>query len=191
MIAALPFYLGLATTAEPLVATMLGSKWMEAAPIVRLLALAMPFMTLQVLFSPACDALGRPGVGVRNGATGALILTIAFLIGVRWGGTGLAAAWIVGYPLYLAISCRRSLPVIGVRGRDLLGAVAAPTIAALVMAAGVVGLDLMLPPLAAPLRLAALVVAGGTIYAGALAVIAPGAIREVVVILRRQPIQAD
>ena len=69
-LAACPFYLGLAATAEPLVLTILGDKWAEAAPIVRLLALAMPLMTLQVLFSPACDAMGRPGVGVRNGAAG-------------------------------------------------------------------------------------------------------------------------
>ena len=61
MIAALPFYFGLAATAEPLVLTVLGDKWRETIPIVHLLALAMPFMTLQVLFSPACDARGRPG----------------------------------------------------------------------------------------------------------------------------------
>ena len=48
MFAALPFYIGLAATAEPLVLTMLGEKWAAAAPIVRLLALAMPFMTLQL-----------------------------------------------------------------------------------------------------------------------------------------------
>ena len=77
MIAALPFYFGLAATAEPLVLTVLGEKWREAAPVVHLLALAMPFMTLQVLLQPACDACGRPGIGVRNGAVGALVLTIA------------------------------------------------------------------------------------------------------------------
>src|SRR3546814_8989793 len=36
MIAALPFYLGLAVTAEPLVLTMLGENWRAAIPIVHL-----------------------------------------------------------------------------------------------------------------------------------------------------------
>ena len=40
MVAALPFYFGLAATAEPLVLTMLGDKWREAIPVVHLLALA-------------------------------------------------------------------------------------------------------------------------------------------------------
>ena len=59
---------------------MLGQKWAEAAPVVRILALAMPLMTMLVLYSPACDAIGRPDVGVRNGAEGAAILTVAFVI---------------------------------------------------------------------------------------------------------------
>src|SRR3546814_21148185 len=82
---------------------MRGEKWRAAIPIVHLLAFAMPCMTVQVLFTPACDARGRPGIGVWNGAAGSVIMVAAFLIGVRWGPTGLAWAWIGGYPLYLAV----------------------------------------------------------------------------------------
>src|SRR3546814_14561309 len=98
MIAALPFYLGLAVTAEPLVLTMLGEKWRAAIPIVHLLAFAMPFMTVQVLFTPACAARGRPGIGVWNGATGSVIMVAAFLIGVRWGQIGRASGRERGWP---------------------------------------------------------------------------------------------
>src|SRR3546814_2995446 len=66
MIAALPFYLGLAVTAEPLVLTMLAEKWRAAIAIVHLLACAMPFMKVQVPFTPACATRGRPGIGVWN-----------------------------------------------------------------------------------------------------------------------------
>ena len=108
MAAALPFYAGLAATATPLVAVALGPRWAAAAPVVRLLALAMPFMTLQVLLTPASDAAGRPGIGVRNGATGAALLTAGFLVGVQWGPEGLAAAWLGAYPLYLVTSLYRT-----------------------------------------------------------------------------------
>src|SRR6185436_15096618 len=53
MLAALPFYFGLAVTARPLVLTFLGAKWSEVVPLVPILALAMPLMTLQILFGPA------------------------------------------------------------------------------------------------------------------------------------------
>lgn len=172
MTAALPFYLGLAVTADPLVLTALGPKWREAAPIVHLLALAMPFMTLQVLLTPACDACGRPGIGVRNGATGAAILTAAFLIGVYWGPVGLGYAWIAAYPLYLAASLHRALPVIGARLRDLVAAIAQPVMASVAMAILVALVDRTLPALAPQPRLAILVATGAATYAGWLSLFA-------------------
>lgn len=183
MLAALPFYFGLAATAEPLVLTMLGEKWAEAVPIVRLLALAMPFMTLQVLFSPACDALGRPGIGVSNGATGSLILAVSFIVGVNWGTTGLAVAWIAAYPLYLAINCWRALPVIGARLRDVAAAAAPPLMASAIMALGVTLVDQAIDLPALP-RLAILVATGAAIYAAFLFVFARDRVNETLALVR-------
>ena len=189
MVAAFPFYLGLAATAQPLVTTVLGPKWAEMAPVVHLLALAMPFMTLQVLLQPACDARGKPGIGVRNGATGAAILTAAFLVGVHWGPVGLALAWLVAYPLYLAASAWRSLPTIGVRVREIADAIAMPLMASLVMALGVGAVDaFVLPPLAAPIRLLVLVTTGGAIYGTFLIVFARPVLRDLLALVRKQPL---
>ncbi|WP_435368634.1 lipopolysaccharide biosynthesis protein [Sphingomonas faeni] len=190
MIVAMPFYMGLAATSEPLVLTMLGDKWRETAPVVHLLALAMPFMTLQVLFTPASDARGRPGIGVRNGATGAIILASAFLVGVHWGPTGMGVAWILAYPLYLSISAWRTLPVIGVRARDVAAAVAAPAFGGIAMALVVGLVDRTLPPLDAHWRLAILVPIGAAIYASWMLVFARATIREVIAIARKQPLPA-
>jgi O-antigen/teichoic acid export membrane protein len=190
MVASLPFYAGLAATAEPLVRTMLGDKWIAAVPIVRLLALAMPFMTLQVLISPACDARGRPGIGVRNGAVGAVILGAAFLIGVRYGLSGLALAWIAAYPLYLAISLWRSLDVIGTNVRALAGVIAAPLLAATVMGGSVVLVDHTLPAMTAPARLTILVLVGTLVYVGWLLLFARGLVRDLLAIVRKRPLSA-
>ena len=172
MVLAMPFYLGLAATAEPLVLTMLGAKWAEAIPVVRLLALAMPFMTLLVLYAPACDACGRPGIGVGNGAAGAAILAAGFLIGVRWGPVGLASAWIVAYPAYLAIASWRALPVIGARAADVARAIAPSALAAIATAGAVLALARTLPPLPQVAHLAILVSVGAGVYAGWLLVFA-------------------
>ncbi|TXC72143.1 lipopolysaccharide biosynthesis protein [Sphingomonas ginsenosidivorax] len=192
MVVAMPFYMGLAATAEPLVLTVLGEKWRETAPVVHLLALAMPFMTLQVLFTPACDARGRPGIGVRNGATGAAILGVAFLVGVHWGPTGMGLAWIAAYPLYLAISAWRSLPVIGARLRDVADAVASPTLAGIAMALIVALVDdalpAILPGIPVALRLGLLVAIGAVVYGGWMLVFSRGAVRELIAIVRKRPV---
>jgi O-antigen/teichoic acid export membrane protein len=190
MVLALPFYLGLAATAEPLVLTMLDAKWAEVTPVVRLIALAMPFMTLQVLYAPACDARGRPGIGARNGAVGAMLLGFAFLIGVRWGPVGLGWSWIAAYPLYLLASSRRSLPVIGASGRDLVGAIAPSACAAIGMALVVTLVDRLLPALPPPPRLAALVAVGAATYGAWLALFARGTIRELIALVRKRPLPA-
>src|SRR3546814_5660096 len=96
ILTALPFYFGLAATAEPLILTFLGPKWAETIASVPILPLALPFLTLQILFAPATNATGKPGIAVRTGAAGAVILPVAFLIGIRFGIEGLAYAWLGG-----------------------------------------------------------------------------------------------
>jgi O-antigen/teichoic acid export membrane protein len=185
-VVAMPFYLGLAVTAQPLVEVVLGPKWIEAAPVVHWLALAMPMMTLQTLYAPASDACGRPGISAQNGATGALLLPAAFLIGVHWGVMGLIAAWFAAYPLYLAISTWRTLPVIGVRLRDLVDGITPPVFAAVAMALIVSLLARVLPPMPALAQLALLGGAGVLAYGGWLALFARETLDEVVALVRNR-----
>lgn len=185
MVAAMPFYLGLAATAEPLVHVALGAKWLEAAPIVQLLALAMPFMTLQILFAPATDARGRPGIGAQISATGAVLLPAAFLVGVHWGVKGLALTWIAVWPLFLAITAARSLPVIGLKWRDWLAAIAPPVTAAVAMGLVVVLVDRTLPPLAPLPHLLLLTAAGAAIYGAWLWLFARETVEDAIRMIRR------
>lgn len=164
MIAAMPFFLGLAAVAEPLVLTLLGEKWREIVPLLLPLALAMPFWTLFTLLQPATDALGRPGIATTNTAVGALLMPVAFLISAQWGIAGIAWAWLAAYPLLLILSAVRSLPVIGIGAGAFVRAVAPPILAAAAMALAVTLIDRALPAMPQPARLAALVAGGGLIY---------------------------
>lgn len=184
MLAALPFYLGLAATAEPIVLTMMGPRWIETVPVIRLLALAMPFAMLQILYAPATNALGRPAISAKVAACGAIVMPVAFLFGVRAGPVGMARAWLAGAPLVLLAASLLSLPVIGVRPADLARAILPALAAALGMAAGVTALDGVLPPMAAPLRLAALVAAGVLLYGAIIALVARATLAELVALAR-------
>ena len=182
---ALPFFAGVAVTADPLVQVTLGAKWREATPIVQLLAVAMPFMTLQTLFPPAVDALGRPGTTAATTAIGAVLLPAVFLVGGRWGIAGIAAAWIVAHPILLGIAMARALPVIGVSVRRFAVAMAPAAGASLGMAAVVIAIDRWaqaLPPLA---RLGVLGGSGALAYLLILLVAARPALRNAWAMLRR------
>jgi O-antigen/teichoic acid export membrane protein len=186
MLLAIPFCIGLAAVSGPAVELMLGPKWLPAAPLVALLALAMPFMTMHVMFAPATNALGQPNISTRTSVLGSVLMPLAFLLGVMLDGArGISFAWLVTYPLLTAISAHWSLPAIGLKKRELLGAVLPPALAGAAMGLAVVTLDGLIAQHNLWLRLALLMAAGGAIYGLWLACFARDRVSEVLGLLRR------
>ncbi len=68
-------------------------------PIIAGLAIAMPALALQIVCSPATNAIGRPRIYVMTSAFGAVLFPIAFLIGVDSGPMGLVYAWWMAAPV--------------------------------------------------------------------------------------------
>jgi O-antigen/teichoic acid export membrane protein len=164
MFVAAPLYVGMAVTAAPFIETVFGPKWLEMIPFVQLLALAMPFFALQIICSPATNAMGKPGIYVTSSAAGAVIMPTAFLIGIKYGALGLGYAWLVGAPLLMIITMALSLPTIGARARDIVIAVLPSAAAAGAMAGVVLLVTPAIAMLPAPARLAILVALGAAIY---------------------------
>ena len=188
MLVACPLYLGMAATAEPLVLSLFGEKWRDMAPFVELLALAMPFMTVQVMFPPVCNALGRPGLTTAISAAGALIMPLAFLLGIRFGAIGLAWAWLLAYPVFTLVTIRIAGKPFGLRLSALMRAVAPGVICSSAMSLIVLAFDYVLPAdFAAPMRLAILVAAGGVSFALLLLIFARATFNDLIrLIIRRQ-----
>lgn len=190
MLVALPFSIGLALTADPLVRTVLGDKWVDAGPVVAVLGLAMPFVALRTIYQPATNALGRPGVMAMICGAGAIIMPLSFLIGVRYGAIGMAWAWLIGFPLLTLIASILALPVIGVKARELFQALRPAMAASGFMAIAVLSLDSALPPLAPAWRLALLAATGAAAYIAALLVTARGVVDELLGLLGRRAVPA-
>lgn len=184
MMATLPFYAGLAVTAYPFVAVVLGDKWLEMAPIVQLLACVMPVVTLQILFPPATTALGHPRVQVLAAAAGAAIMPVAFFLGARWGGVGMAWSWLIGFPLLAIITARMAIPIIGTSARALWLACLPSLLASAGMAAMVLTVDHLLGPIAPLPRLAVLVVSGMVAYGALTLLIAREMVAEVLALVQ-------
>jgi hypothetical protein len=146
--------------------------------------MAMPLMTLQILFAPASNALGRPGMAVRTGLVGAILLPCAFAAGIGWGAEGLAWAWLGGMAALLAATVEMSLPLIGITRRALFLAVTPGLGASLAMAGLVEAVDSILPAIGAGPRLALLVATGMAAYAGMLFAFARPIVDEVMGLIR-------
>lgn len=191
MLVAAPLYVGMAVTARPLVATLFGPTWNELPPLIELMALAMPFMTLQVLFPPALNAIGRPGVPVRMAIAGALIFAASFAAAAQFGLIAVAAAWCFGAPVLLLATLLLSRPTLGIGLADMWQALALPAGSSMAMGGAVWvadrwALEAMLgfSPL---LHLAALVAIGVASYAAVIHAVDRTALGQITALVRRRP----
>ena len=186
MLVAAPLYVGLSLTATPFVTTVLGPKWLEMIPLIAGLALAMPFMALQIIASPATNAMSRPRIYVHTSIAGAIIMPVAFLIGIHWGAQGLVHAWQIAAPLLLAFTLALTLPVIRARWITLAGAMLPVAAATAAMAAAVLGVEIIIADLPAPAQLVILVSTGALAYGATLQLIWPDLVRALVDLVRRR-----
>lgn len=194
MLVAAPFYCGLAVTASPMVETVFGTKWLGMVPYIQIIALALMLMTVQILFAPLTNALGKPSVSMFSALSGAIMFPVAFLIGAEWGLIGMAWAWLIAAPLLLLVTALLSAPLIGVTLWDVGRAMLPGLAPALVMAVGVgLAAPAIVPiGLAAPGQLVALVALGVMLYGGLLWLLEREAIAEVLrLVRRRQPPAVD
>jgi len=130
----MPIVVAAFVLADEVVAIFLGGGWEQAAVVFRWLAPAAFFGTLNVAPGWLCVSLGRPGIQIRWALIMAPLTVACFLLGVRWGVTGVAAAfsaaWCSGFILFVFMACKGT----PVKLRDIVGAVAPQVVASLVAA---------------------------------------------------------
>ncbi len=186
MLIAAPFYVGLSLTAEPLVTTFFGPKWLEMIPIVSGLAIIMPAMALQIVCSPSTNALGRPGVYLLTSITGAMIMPICYFTFATGGPMGLVQAWHISAPLLLIATLAVTLPAIGAKVSDLFIALLPVAVACAGMALAVYMLDRLVANQVATLRLGILAATGAATYFSILWLFWPDTLRSALAMLRRE-----
>lgn len=96
---ALPASIGMALLTEPFVRVVLTDKYLLAIEPLRFLALYAAVRAVTPLFAPVLMALHRTRTVVWNNLLALVLMPTAFVIGSRWGTTGIAIAWIVAHPI--------------------------------------------------------------------------------------------
>jgi teichuronic acid exporter len=140
----LPIMVGLALLAPEVVVVLFGAKWLPAAPILSILAISGIFMPLHSINLQMVLAQGNTRIFLRNEIAKKAIGVTCMLVGSVFGIVGLAYSQVVFSLLAAVVNTRPSQVSLGYglagQLRDLSGIV----LATAVMAAGVVGLKLLL-----------------------------------------------
>lgn len=129
----------LAVVADPLILVMLGPQWSAAVPVFQLLAVAGLCQVASATTGWLFVSSGRSGAYAAWAAAASVATVLSFVVGVRWGIEGVAAAYAIGQ-LVLAgpsfvVACRGT-PVIL---RDVVASLARPAVAAVLVGASALG----------------------------------------------------
>ena len=164
----LPLCTGLAVAAPEVVGTLLGPKWTEAIPIIRILAFVVPFKLLMNFAGIVCDATGRLNVKIIFETTYIVVLaTIMYFFTRQYGLPGIALTILAGEGLKMAAYSIFMSRVLHFRlAGDLLSGFVPATITAILVGVALFATRRALPASIIDMPLLALAIEG---FAGAAA----------------------
>ncbi|BBA32242.1 polysaccharide biosynthesis protein [Methylocaldum marinum] len=117
-----PISLGLIITAEPIVRVLLGTQWLEAIPILRLLPVAFLIFSIGTTAGDVYKAIGRPALLLKMGLLHVAILIPLLLLGVQYKLVGVALSLIATAFLVKIVHLVVVVRVIGVTVSELMRA---------------------------------------------------------------------
>jgi O-antigen/teichoic acid export membrane protein len=143
----LPIFWGLASVCDYLLPVVIGSKWNAAILPATLILILMPLRFSEELFQPAAKALGHIKYLIINTLYMIGFMSISLLMLSRFGATGLALAWLCGFPAAYAILLYRYSRLFNFPVLALIRSVAKIVLCAATMVGCVSLLKLYLPQL--------------------------------------------
>jgi O-antigen/teichoic acid export membrane protein len=94
-----PATIGMALVAPEFVPLVLGPKWIGVVLPLQVLVLHALVRSNVILLTPLLNVIGEERLVMWNSVVAMIILPISFYIGSRWGTVGVAAGWVVVYPV--------------------------------------------------------------------------------------------
>ncbi|MBN2399871.1 MAG: MOP flippase family protein [Candidatus Aminicenantes bacterium] len=160
-----PLMTGMAVLADLFIVTVFGSPWQDAAGILRILAMVGLLQSVGTTLGWIYTARGRTDIMLRFGAVAGIVYAAAFLIGLRWGAKGVAAAYAAsGFLLLWYPSWRIAGRIIGLTFSRMVSNLAGIFACSAGMGLAVLALQQFVFTLPGWASLLALVGAGITVY---------------------------
>lgn len=177
LIFTLPIFWGLASVADYLLPLIIGSKWDAAIIPTTLVLMLMPLRFSEELFQPAAKALGHIKYLIINTLYMIAFMSIALFSLSQFGATGLALAWVVGFPVAYVIVLYRYSRLFNFSLRRFVSGIAKIALSAAIMVGTVYWLKHYLVDVNVT-NLLLLIAAGGTSYAVALLLFERSTLKE-------------
>ncbi|OLE51001.1 MAG: hypothetical protein AUG51_24840 [Acidobacteria bacterium 13_1_20CM_3_53_8] len=130
--ATFPLIIGLWATAPLFVTTIYGEKWIAVIPLLRILSVIGFFEAISI-WGMAAWALGKTKITFHMALVSLAAMTVAFIVGVRWGLLGVAWAYIIVSPIIFLLPHLLTNHLMKLRMPSLLKAIAPPFCASSVM----------------------------------------------------------
>lgn len=144
---AIPMAAGIGLIADPMVRVTLGDKWIDAIPIVHILAIYAVLNVCSANIWPMYLALGKPELFARVMGISAIIVVPLLFVGTSLFGI-FGAAWALTAAVFfqVTINIRLSSRLLNISFLTILRATWRSFVAAFTMASSVVGLQYYWPP---------------------------------------------
>lgn len=130
----LPLFWSLATSARLAVLGLLGPKWIDAVPLFAALSLAMPLFALMAIAGPILSASDQVSQEIRTQAVSLFVCCVLFLLAVHVSLRSMAWAVLFAYLFRFWWTSRPTLQLLNLKWREVLGMLAGPAFAALIVA---------------------------------------------------------
>lgn len=165
---AVPICLGLLIAADPIVRVVFGDQWLDAIPVLRVLAVYAWVYSLGYHVGGFYKAIGRPDILLRLSILTIIIIIPALLIGAQFGIIGVAIGHLVAVLIRRVISLALATRFVDVSILDIFGELRSSFFAALVMAPVAYAVSWLTADLNPFLQLGFIVLAGVVSYLGVL-----------------------
>lgn len=180
----LPIFGGVAVMSRDIVITCFGSKWTASVPVLQVLAILGMLYSVTYYLNSLYIVVGRPDIQLKLLSVHTIANIVGFVIAVRWGIVAVAAAYSIRAYVLLPLDILVLHRLVGLRARDLFRHVGPPAASTLLMCVVTVGVNLMVPDLSPPMRLALASLVGLASYVLALRLLAPALLNELTGLVR-------
>ena len=165
---AVPICLGLLIAADPIVRVVFGEQWLDAIPVLRVLAIYAWVYSLGYHVGGFYKAIGRPDILLKLSILTLIIIIPALLIGARFGIIGVAIGHLIAILIRRIVSLGLATRFVNVTILNIFGELKSSLIAALVMAPLTLAVSYLTASLNPFLQLIFIVLSGAISYLGVL-----------------------
>jgi O-antigen/teichoic acid export membrane protein len=165
---AVPICLGLLIAADPIVRVVFGDQWLDAIPVLRVLAIYAWVYSLGYHVGGFYKAIGRPDILLRLSLLTLVIIIPSLLIGAKFGIIGVAVGHLVAVLIRRVISLALATHFVNVSMLDIFGELRSSFLAALVMTPVILAVSYLTAHSSPFLQLALIIASGAVSYLGVL-----------------------